>query len=344
MAIIAPDLQMFAVADGHGGAECAAFLQNDLPKQFAACNPPPPSPLELLELQLFGGRTDDGQRADDCQRAVMTRAFAASEREFFASHSSSIAAACGACVCAASLRGDVLTVAHVGDCRCVLGALPTRDMALLSKQPGTNINAPPPLQLTWSVRQLTVDHDCCNKREVDAVRSRSRDADAIRGGRVGGVISVTRSLGDGALKAAPAPYLSADPETCSVRLQAGDAVVLICSDGVHEHVSNATAVKVAAAAALQGLDPAEAVVRLAVRRACEAAGVSEREVGAMEAGRRRKILDDATCVCLLRSALLHRFEASRRPAAKGLGDGDAQSAAGSALCEANANKRQKQKQ
>jgi hypothetical protein len=72
-------------------------------------------------------------------------------------------------------------------------------------------------QLHWSVRQLTSEHDCKNKREQDAVRTlplavraapftllvtplqvaaRSRDPDAIKAGRVGGVIGVTRSIGE----------------------------------------------------------------------------------------------------------------------------------------------------
>jgi serine/threonine protein phosphatase PrpC len=257
------------------------------------------------------------------------------------------------------VRGDVLSVAHVGDCRCVIGSLPARDVALLWRQPEQHHLAhqpshhvlPPVPQLAWAARQLTVDHDCSNTREADAVRARSRDPDAIRGGRVNGIISVTRSLGDGALKGARsaselqakrASYMSGEPDLCSVRLQDGDVLVLIYSDGVHEQVSNATAVKVAGAAALQGLDPAEAVVRLAVQRACEAAGIDERQLHAMAASARRRVLDDVTCVCLLRKALLHRFENLRGTAANVPVDGGMRSAAEVALSDAHALKRQKQ--
>lgn len=68
------------------------------------------------------------------------------------------------------------------------------------------------------VHVLTADHDCNNLAEVNMVKKRSSDPNAIRPShpssnvmRVAGSLAVTRALGDGFLKI---PALSFSPYRC----------------------------------------------------------------------------------------------------------------------------------
>ena len=164
---------VFAVLDGHGGPQCAAFATENIKTALCA---------------NFERRADD---VDD--DAVMTRCLTAAlpwldnhfltqeeERTKFSNS--------GACVVLAVHWRNAWYVTHIGDCRAVAVY---------------NNNTPE----EPSVEVLTDDHVPTRPDERDLVRARCGSAEMgilpSRDGRremVAGVLAVTRALGNGFLK------------------------------------------------------------------------------------------------------------------------------------------------
>jgi len=135
---------------------------------------------------------------------------------------------------------NALTVANVGDCRAVL------------YRAGAAAGGAVP---------LTRDHVATDAAEAAGVVARGG---TLSGGRVNGVLAVSRALGDAAVK----PAAAAVPEVVTTCVGAGDEFLVLASDGLWDVVSNAevgrlirTTVRVAGMAARR-------LAALAVDRGC----------------------------------------------------------------------------
>lgn len=126
-------------------------------------------------------------------------------------HSVKIGQGCGTTATAVALKGTQMTIAHVGDSRAVLG------------------------KSNGSVVRLCEDH---RPQRVDEMeRIAAAGGVVLDGGgvaRVNGVLAVSRSIGDNALK----DVVIAQPDITSVTLQENDEIVIIATDGLWDVVSD----------------------------------------------------------------------------------------------------------
>jgi len=108
--------------------------------------------------------------------------------------------------------GDMLYVANAGDCRCILAGA------------------------DGTARALNTEHVSTNAKEKAMVEARGG---SIIDDRVDGLLAITRSLGDLALK----PSLTACPEVETVRLGPEHQFLLLASDGVWDVLTPDEAVR-----------------------------------------------------------------------------------------------------
>ncbi len=268
-----------AVFDGHGGPQAAAWLAADeglsvllepveehvRPRvacgrcaRRAACLPRCARCAQhycSIDCQqahweahrhVCGTETVPGPTAPPLDVALildaLTRGFCAAEKSLLERQSS--VKGSGACAVTALVTLGMLFVAHVGDCRAVLGS--TADAA--------------------AVQQLTADH-----RGDDAVERERVESEGgwLEDGRVFGLLQPTRTLGDADLKltpplrlnrklkrelrrsgvAAPAgaysTAVSAVPAVRALALETHHDVLVLGSDGLFEAVSNEEVVALA---------------------------------------------------------------------------------------------------
>lgn len=135
--------------------------------------------------------------------------------------------------------GSRLYVANVGDSRAVLAG-------------------------TSGARRLSTDHRASDAAEARRVAD---EGGLVRHGRVGGQLSVSRSLGDHHLKSSG---VSCVPDVCACDLGAGDHALIIASDGLWDALSDSDANEMlqgcVARAAAQGGGPQGVAERL--RESC----------------------------------------------------------------------------
>ena len=189
-------VDMFGVFDGHGGRAAAQHACRALPFEVAAAM---------------------REEGDDVA-AALTSAFRRTELSWCAwadaaAEDSGCTALVAVVVHHVGLGGATMFVANCGDCRAVLSRC-------------------------RSPVQITQDHTAAVQAEAARVLAAGGCIVPARDGsmRVGGVIEVTRSLGDRRLKPLG---LSAVPEVHEVPLQEGDDFVVLASDGVWGALSNA---------------------------------------------------------------------------------------------------------
>jgi serine/threonine protein phosphatase PrpC len=115
----------------------------------------------------------------------------------------------GATAAVAVVLGDAVYAANVGDTRAVL------------------------VGPDGSVRQLTRDHRVSDPEERALILGRGG---AVVRGRAGGVLAVSRALGDGALKG----HINAEPFILNVPREDGQILIIAC-DGVWDVMDNAEA-------------------------------------------------------------------------------------------------------
>ena len=196
-----PHAHLFAVFDGHRGAEAAAFAAQALPRALAAAwaqpDAQPHSSLARAFVQI-----DSAFRVLDEARAQGDAA----------ANPAALRRYPGATAVAALLWGDAVYVANAGDCRVML----VRD--------GSGV-------------ALTRDHTADDPRE----RQRIEEAggalaqDAQGHWRVGeAAIAVTRSLGDFDLREAG---MTPEPEITRVELEPEDEFLVIACDGLWDVLS-----------------------------------------------------------------------------------------------------------
>ncbi|CAM9906327.1 unnamed protein product, partial [Choristocarpus tenellus] len=307
VAVFSKDLgvHVYCVCDGHGGSRAAQFTCDHLVGEV----------LERLGMVIcVGGITEGesrlrtGTRASTAAataaataavsqdgrvqvglsdavdavegdiRSLLVDSFLECDRSFIAQldpkkNKGYINAGC--CVVVALLIRSKLYVAHVGDCRAVLG---TSDATRLKYSGGGIRSGGPAVGTTGEVAAtfkndggssnsniaiyavpLTRDHNCDDKDEVAIVEARSGDENAVRVSRndewkgataikrVAGSLAVTRAIGDAYLKEASfsftpykerVPYITAEPEVNCFNLNAADEFLVLATDGVWEQATN----------------------------------------------------------------------------------------------------------
>ena len=173
---------LFGLFDGHGGRDAAEYASENLPK--------------LIQEKIQSGSS--------CEAAYI---------ESFKSIQSEMNTWCvyvGTTAVLASVFNNTLTVANVGDTRCVL------------------------CRAGKAVR-LTVDHKPSIPEEEQYIQSKGG---VVKDGRIGGMLGVSRALGDGFLGECvnPTPYF------VQTTLTEEDSFIILACDGVWDVISDQEAV------------------------------------------------------------------------------------------------------
>lgn len=177
---------LYGLFDGHGGREAAEFAAANLPKAISD---------RLIATASY----EDAYIASFRQLQMDMRPWCV-----YVGTTSVIAV----------IEGTTLTVANVGDSRCVLCR-------------------------GGAAQRLSVDHKPDLPNETAYIQSKGG---IVRDGRVGGMLAVSRALGDGFLGDA----VNATPSVCRVELSAGDSFLILACDGVWDVLSDQEACDIVA--------------------------------------------------------------------------------------------------
>ncbi|CAN6218983.1 unnamed protein product [Urochloa humidicola] len=196
------EVGLFAVFDGHSGADVATYLREHLFDNIL--NEPDfdfwTDPMEAIRrayhrtdrkvLKMKKGNDGDGEGKGSWLRGGSTA------------------------VTAILINGETLVVANVGDSRAVL------------RDAGGN------------ARQLSVDHEPL--RERAAIESRGGFVTEIHGDvpRVDAQLAMARAFGDRSIK----EHISSDPDVCIEAVGEGAELVVLATDGLWNVMSNQEAV------------------------------------------------------------------------------------------------------
>mmetsp|Transcript_647 Transcript_647/g.1321 ORF Transcript_647/g.1321 Transcript_647/m.1321 type:complete len:337 (+) Transcript_647:88-1098(+) len=190
--------QTFGVADGHHGSEASEHIYNKLPQ---AVNQLLMAGMDVLTSYTLAIR--------EC------------EATFKASHGTSRA---GSCAVSATVVGQYVVCANIGDCRCaVIKLAPRRKRAA---------------GVVDSLHWMSVDHKVANIEERTRIEKLGGE---ISRGRVGGLVP-TRCIGDFDVKDKLNPgVISINPDVRVLDLgEDSEAIVLCASDGVWDALSGKT--------------------------------------------------------------------------------------------------------
>ena len=204
VSIILPDsptekASLFGLFDGHGGREAAEFASQNLPGLIGELLKRDPSQPEQAYVSAF-------QRLQRDMRPWC------------------VYVGCTACI--AVIENTTLTVANIGDTRCVL----CRDGKAI---------------------RLTVDHKPNLPEETAYIQSKGG---FVRDERVGGMLAVSRSFGDGFL----GESVNSTPHFVQEQLTAQDQFIILACDGVWDVISDQEACDIV----ISEIDPLTAAKKL----------------------------------------------------------------------------------
>ena len=194
-----PNASLFGLFDGHGGREAAEFASQNLPSLIGELLKRDPSQPEQAYVSAF-------QRLQRDMRPWC------------------VYVGCTACI--AVIENTTLTVANIGDTRCVL----CRDGKAI---------------------RLTVDHKPNLPEETAYIQSKGG---FVRDDRVGGMLAVSRSFGDGFLGESVNPT----PHFVQEQLTAQDQFMILACDGVWDVISDQEACDIV----ISEIDPLTAAKKL----------------------------------------------------------------------------------
>lgn len=201
----------YGIFDGHGSYICSEYVHRRLPEKL----------VELLE-----GEHKPIEEA-------LPLAFKIVDEEFLNKYSHLRGMAIGTCVLFTILDQDTLYIANVGD-----------SVAIVARRNKDGV---------FEAIPINNEHNTQNEEEIALLKLRTTDPFPIRGApnsntpgsRVGGVMSVTRALGDGVFKKLHMslpffekhlPYLTCEPEITKYKISLQDEFILLASDGLFEQV------------------------------------------------------------------------------------------------------------
>ena len=179
-----PGSTLFALFDGHGGRDAAEYAAENLPKLITQ------KVQGGMDIQSAYNASFKELQADMCQWCVYV----------------------GTTVVIAAVDpiSNILTVANVGDSRCVLchGGKAIR---------------------------MTADHKPDDENEKQYIQSKGG---VVKDGRIGGMLGVSRALGDGFL----GDCVNSTPHIKQVKLTDEDSFIILACDGVWDVISDQEAV------------------------------------------------------------------------------------------------------
>jgi len=197
-----PDVGLFAIYDGHGGAEIAKYLKNRIP--------------EVLTKTF--SRTNNKFELDDINYDIensFNKVFNKVDEEIKLMPESEYMGSTAVVVLICKEKDHisplstrrVIYCANVGDSRCVLIS-------------------------NFGVRRLSYDHKASDPSEIDRVNS---TGGMIFNGRVFGQLIITRAFGDSSLKRYG---VSVTPHICKSFINDKDKYLVLASDGVWDVIED----------------------------------------------------------------------------------------------------------
>jgi len=286
-------IEFVTVYDGHGGPQAAEYLNRELPRIF--------------QLQL-----------DSCSsisEALRHTFLIADKRWFDLVHpvynlgfTSPIKV--GACALAVAIEEQKITVASVGDCKCVLALSNGTTVDLNIER---NINRPEEQE---RLKQL-------HPGEEDIVRCKRFDPIKLvhTGCYVKGRLQPTKSFGDFHLKDARVdldhdrqrpfldtnnptsfPYIDADPDITVTERKGNEKFLIAATDGLWDQFTSQEAVAIVESALTAGLSAEEAasqLVEAALRNAARVRKISISDLKALPQGSPRRSVHDDISVCVV---------------------------------------------
>ncbi|CAI7888028.1 unnamed protein product [Closterium sp. NIES-53] len=272
------------VFDGHGGAQAASFLNDNM--------------YSILDrvTEEAGGPSEE----------TFKKAFEDAEAQFLEVVRENwkmkpIFAAAGSCALVGLIHASTLYIASVGDSRAVVGSVdPDGD--------GSSLRA----------EEVSEEHSASCEKTRQEVKDMIQGDDNIlveKGGvwRVKGIIQVTRSIGDFYLKhqefqnnplytrfrlmePLTTPALICQPSVLVKPLTEKDRFVVFASDGLWENISNEETVELVSKSPRLGI--ARRLVKLAMIRAAKKRKLTYGDLKTLGPGRRRQVHDDISVVVL----------------------------------------------
>jgi len=268
----------FAVFDGHGSNICSEYVHKRLPQKL----------IDLVDKE------------NKSFEEAAPIAYKSVDEEFLNLYSHLKGMAVGTCALFVVVQADTIYVANTGD-----------SLALIGHRGEDGVVVP---------IKINNEHNTKNADEVALLKQRTTDPNPIRGApnspapgsRIGGVISVTRALGDGVFKNAHMsiphyerylPYLTNEPELTTYKIVPQDEFLLIASDGLFEQVTTTEVVKWIHEYVVENNHSKEACEKaseMVINKLWVAlAQIMEVTVDALKATtNKKKLFDDATVIVL----------------------------------------------
>lgn len=287
------EIEFITVMDGHGGPQAAEYLTHRLPKIFEAHLSSSPSIREALR-----------------------HAFHAADSEWFKlvhpvydlGFTSPIKV--GACALAIAIDQKEITVASVGDCKCVLAK---KDGSVVDLNIERNINRKEEQE---RLRQLHPgEEDIVRCKRFDPIRQ------VHSGCYVKGRLQPTKSFGDFHLKSSLVikdhergnafldpeikksfPYIDVEPDITVTSRSGNEHFLIAATDGLWDEFSSENAVEIVRRALEGGMSVDQAAVILveaALQNAATDRGISIQELKQLPKGSSRRSVHDDISVCVI---------------------------------------------
>jgi len=288
----AADGALFAVFDGHGGSACSEWCNTTM--------------LPAAAAFITEGRSVE---------KALSEAAVVAETSWLEKVRAGEPHTAGACACVAHVQATAknglqnstdskrsVTVANIGDCRCVLGTVGSNgELKAIALSRDHNARMPE------EQRRLILEHP----GEPDVVTRADRWSSNWY---VKGVLQPSRTFGDFHLKLEEfnqgegklvrgrytPPYIRSEPQVISRDVIDEDKFIIIATDGLWDNLSNEEAVKIVGRAERNGKDSAEALVQKCLGVAAQTAGCPRKLLEKLPAGSmRRRIHDDITVLVVM---------------------------------------------
>lgn len=291
------NLHFVTVMDGHGGPQAAEFLTREIPEIF----------LQKIakEKSIVSALKSTFHEADQTWFNLVHPAY---QLGFTAPIK------VGACALAIVVDEKEITVASVGDCKCVLARDDGSSMDLNVER---NINNEQEQERLRLLHPGEEDIVRCKRSWQDTVLMKTLYAGCYVKGR----LQPTKSFGDFHLKDSRVildherqrpfldpttpksfPYIDVDPDISVTKRSKSDRFLIAATDGLWDQFTSAEAVIIVEAALRAGLTPdraSEELVEAALRNAAKNRNLKIEDMKAIPPGSTRRGIHDDISVCIL---------------------------------------------